>query len=460
MLTSRGRQTIALSLVAGLAGRILGVPELFGLAAAAVVVALAALIRVRLAKPALTVSACAFPSVVNAGEQAYVELTIEESSSAGLLASSVVLITDDSARRAAGQPPRITVPRLSRGDRASVRFAIPTNRRGVIDAGAYQVAVTDPLGLAWRRLMRSQPVRCVVLPRVEPLASVVPGGLDRLGSNGPRSAAERLISGSSMLRSYVQGDDLRLVHWRTTARVGELMVRDGGDREDRERTTTKVLLVTGDETTPREELDRAVEVAAAVLAVAADASRNAGSGAYRLVTTGGLDTGVEQGYARLQEVLIALAGVAPVPGSTSRKLASALGLLGRPDPDDVLVIVGSFGESPPDITIIEEISISYSVVVLVLVGAGQASPPQGTETGAAMGQATTVPDATGPSLAWSHVRELPRNLVTVPLGLGVPLSLAWSQDREPTGLLSARPHSRRSRSELVVRGPRSSTQSP
>jgi phosphohistidine swiveling domain-containing protein len=57
MLTARGRRTIVLALIAGVIGRILGIPELFGLAAAAVIVALAALVRVRLAKGTVRVTA-------------------------------------------------------------------------------------------------------------------------------------------------------------------------------------------------------------------------------------------------------------------------------------------------------------------------------------------------------------------------------------------------------------------
>ena len=50
VLTQRGRRTVALGLFVGLLGRVLGIPELFGLAAAAVVVAMAALVQVRLAE--------------------------------------------------------------------------------------------------------------------------------------------------------------------------------------------------------------------------------------------------------------------------------------------------------------------------------------------------------------------------------------------------------------------------
>ena len=59
-----------LGLGAGAAGRVLGIPELFGLATAVVIVTLAALVRVRLTKATVAVAALAIPPVVNAGELA------------------------------------------------------------------------------------------------------------------------------------------------------------------------------------------------------------------------------------------------------------------------------------------------------------------------------------------------------------------------------------------------------
>ncbi len=397
MLTARGRRTIALGLVAGLLGRVLGVPELLGLAAATVVVVLAALVRVRIGKGAVTVSARAVPSVVEAGEPARVELTIEEAGDAGWLSSPVVLMAEDSQEPVVHQPAKIVVPRLGRGERARASFEIPTRRRGVIAAGAYKAVVTDPLGLARRRLSSSRAVRCVVLPQIEPLATVLPEGLAWVEDESTRSAAERLITGSSMLRRYAQGDDLRRVHWRTTARVGELMVRDGGDRE---------------------EPDRAVEVAASVLAAAAGASSVGISGDYRLVTTTGLESDVLRGYEGLRDTLIALAGVGPSPAAAGRRFGETLDRLGQPDRDEVLVIVGAFGDSPPDPAALEHLAHAFSAVVLVLVGATSSVP----EAPAGAG---------GTGARWHTGSEA--SVLRVSLPLGGSLAEAWSLKDLETG---------------------------
>jgi uncharacterized protein (DUF58 family) len=369
VLTTRGRRTVALGLLAGLAGRILAIPELFGLAAGAVVVALAALLQVKLSKAVLTVQATALPAIVDAGEPARLELAIEQSRAAGIFAASVVLCPDPDQGSAVTQPDRVVVARLSRGERALASFPLPTQRRGVFLAGAYEARLADPLGLASRKVTTSRAARCVVLPRIEPLATVLPTSLGWLATESSRSSAERLVSGSSMLRRYVQGDDLRLVHWPTTARLGELMVREGGDREDPEQAAVTVLLDSGDATTLPTSLDRVVEVAASVLSVAAAASNDGSFGNWRLVTTTGSDSGARQGYADLQETLIALAGLA-TPLGRVESLGVALARRGRPDRQEALVVVGASHERLADISSLEQAATWYSAVVVVLVGQG------------------------------------------------------------------------------------------
>ena len=432
MLTARGRRTVTLGLVAGAAGRVLGIPELFGLATAVVVVALAALVRVRMAKGTVTVTARAMPPIVNAGEPALLELTIEESCVGGSLSAPVTLVTDYSQGPGLHQPAKIIVRRLARGDRAHATFGLFTERRGPVDAGAYEAVITDPLGLARRRLSVSRPARCVVLPRVEPLAAAVPKRVGWAGAGSTLSAAERLITGSSMLRRYAEGDDLRRVHWSTTARVGELMVRDGDDGDDPGRIATTVLLDAGDDATPADELDRAVEVAASVLSAVAGESNAPTSGAYRLLTTTDLDTGGQRGHDSLQNVLIALAGIAAAPTPSPGRFSAAVERLGRSDHDEVLVIVGAFGERPPDPEVLEDLARAYSAVVLVLVSAAssptQAQPEaRGQADAGSAGSRGVLEIGSSPQELGERSRA---GVLTVPLPLGRSLAGAWSLDLE------------------------------
>ena len=445
MLTPRGRRTVALGLVAGLLGRLLGIPELFGLAAAAVVVALAALVRVRLARRHVTMSARAVPPVVNAGEPARVEVTVEEASPTRVFSTTVLLEADDSHGSGPRQPTGILVPGLARSGLARASFELPTLRRGVFTVNAYEALVTDPLGLARRSLGSGPETTCVVLPRVEPIANVLPDGSGRVGAASTRSAAERLITGSSTLRRYAQGDDMRRVHWRTTARVGELMVREGGDKDEANRMVTTVLLDAGGEATPPEDLDRAVEVAASVLTAAAEASSARISGAFRLLTTTGLDMDGGRGHDGLQAVLVALAGVGAGPAPARERLRAAVACLGLPDQDEVLVIVGAFGESPPDPAVLRDLARAYAKVVVVLVGA-ELSLSERHEAARRADFEQARPRA---------VRESARALVDPPVGApqagvltvalprGTSLVAAWSRghvdrDQSPAGYFSAR----------------------
>ena len=445
MLTQRGRRTVALGLFAGLLGRVLGIPELFGLAAAAVVVAMAALVQVRLARRDVTVSARAVPPVVNAGEPARVEVTVEEAGPRRVFSTTVLLEAGDSYGPGPRQPTGMPVPGLTRSGLARVSFELPTLRRGVFTVNAYEAVLTDPLGLARRSLGSGPAATCVVVPRVEPIATVLPDGFGWVEAASARSAAERQITGSSTLRRYAQGDDMRRVHWRTTARVGELMVREGGDSDEVDRMLTTVLLDAGGEATPAEDLDRAVEVAASVLTAAAEASSARISGAFRLLTTTGVDIDGGRGHNDLQAVLVALAGVGAGPAPARERLRAAVGNLGLPDQDEALVIVGAFGQSPPDPAVLHDLARTYATVVVVLVGAELTpSARHRTARRADFAQASTPGMLeSARALASPPVGAAQAGVLTVALPRGTSLAAAWSRghldrDQSPAGPSSTR----------------------
>jgi uncharacterized protein (DUF58 family) len=105
-----------------------------------------------------------------------------------------------------------------------VRYPVPTRRRGVVPIGPLEVTRTDPLGLATAARSHGDAARVWVHPRHHPLAAV-PAGITR----SLDGRIDRVPHGSitfATLREYVIGDELRHVHWRTSARVGELMVRE------------------------------------------------------------------------------------------------------------------------------------------------------------------------------------------------------------------------------------------
>jgi uncharacterized protein (DUF58 family) len=105
-------------------------------------------------------------------------------------------------------------------------FVMKAVRRGRYDIGPLQVGFVDPFGLArvrWRALGVS---RFLVHPRVERLATPYDMGERRsLASTARRQPTGARGEDFYTLREYVEGDDLRKVHWPSTAKRGTYMIR-------------------------------------------------------------------------------------------------------------------------------------------------------------------------------------------------------------------------------------------
>ncbi len=116
---------------------------------------------------------------------------------------------------------QMRVPALPPGAVHSEAVPLPTGRRGVYRTGPLEVGRIDPFGLARRALRLGETVTLWVHPKRRPLgpvSSAVDAG-ERAGN--PRPGSDEFHS----LRPYRRGDDHRLIHWRSTARTLEPMVR-------------------------------------------------------------------------------------------------------------------------------------------------------------------------------------------------------------------------------------------
>jgi uncharacterized protein (DUF58 family) len=225
-ITTRGYGLVVAGVLLLAGGFWFGYPELAALGAAAVVAVLGALGFVAW-RPRLTVSRVVDPDRVMRGEHSRVTLQVANASR--FFGAS--LVARDRLTPRVGTGPGGTVPvplvRLRPGKATSVAYAVPTRQRGVIDIGPLEVSRRDPLALVGVVRQYGGRNEVWVRPRVHPIASV-PVGLSR----SMDGRIERVPHGSitfAALREYVMGDDLRHVHWRTSARVGELMVRENVD---------------------------------------------------------------------------------------------------------------------------------------------------------------------------------------------------------------------------------------
>lgn len=116
------------------------------------------------------------------------------------------------------------MPRLDPGSEHDELFAIPTQRRTVLTLGPITSVRSDPLGLLRRSSTWSDPQDLYVHPRVVSLESDTAGIIRDLEGTPTQHLADDDINFHA-LREYAPGDDLRYVHWRSTARTGTLMMR-------------------------------------------------------------------------------------------------------------------------------------------------------------------------------------------------------------------------------------------
>ncbi|MGY1746220.1 DUF58 domain-containing protein [Blastococcus sp. SYSU D00695] len=124
-----------------------------------------------------------------------------------------------------GPAPTYVLERLPAGATVPLHYRVTGSRRGRYALGPLRLRLVDPFGLVTRSVSGTDAGALLVVPRVRPLpAGGLSGGSGSSGSGARRSIAVHGEDDVST-RAYRHGDDLRKVHWRATARTGELMVR-------------------------------------------------------------------------------------------------------------------------------------------------------------------------------------------------------------------------------------------
>jgi uncharacterized protein (DUF58 family) len=222
-LTKRGG-TLAGAAAGLLVGsRLLGADELAVLGLAGAVIIVAAVVVARLRRVRLVARRAQQPARLQVGGTGRIELDLTNT---GQRATPLLLVSDgfDDGRRAA----RFVVAPIAPGGTARAAYRVPTTRRGRFRLGPLVAAVTDPFGIAQREWQVAGTADVVVCPRVH--AIVAPGtGSGRRPAPDAGADVRGLVHDERgefrTLRDYEMGDELRRVHWRTTARTGRLVVR-------------------------------------------------------------------------------------------------------------------------------------------------------------------------------------------------------------------------------------------
>jgi uncharacterized protein (DUF58 family) len=251
--TPAGRGVLVVTVAAWLLGIRLGWQELF-LVAACGLIALAIAVGFVIGRPSLDIRIELDHARVSVGATAAGRLVAANKSRARLRALSVEVPVGDG--RATFQ-----LPSLAAGASHDELFVVPTERRAVIRIGPPSAVRTDPLGLLRREAVTQAAVDLFVHPKVITLESLSPGLQRDLEGQATRDLSMSDLAFHT-LRDYVAGDDRRHVHWRSSAKVGRLLVRQFQDTR-RSQLTVVVDGATGSYATG-EEFELAMSVAGSV----------------------------------------------------------------------------------------------------------------------------------------------------------------------------------------------------
>lgn len=345
-ITARG---LALAFVAAgcyALGRAIGVTELLMMATACAVVFLIALLAMVIQRGNVRVVRSIEPSFVSVGEEAIVTLSAVNLSNR----SSGDLILVEQAGDVSRSLPLESIPG---GVAAETRYRCHPQRRGRMRIGPALIRRSDIFGLMRRDRQDPRIDELLVLPRVHRIAP--PYRVASRASSQDRSARVSSSGDAEFhaLRDYVEGDDLRHVHWASSARFGTLVVRQHEYFEP----TAVTLLLDQRPTSDENDAEFGVETCASIASAALDDSQ-------RLIIIG---TATPARRFTGDERLPMLSHLADVPVQVQGSLRRALRECRASAGGGILVIVTP-NVSEETLVDIAELSVGFPRVHVVAIG--------------------------------------------------------------------------------------------
>lgn len=220
-LTVRGRAFLAAGITATICGMLLDQSTLSRIGILLVALPLVTAAVAAWGRYRLALVRHIEPHLTEAGQPATVELTIANE---GRIPTGTLLLEEELPYALGGRP-RFVVDRIGFGWRHKLSYQVRSELRGRFDIGPMRVTVADPFGLVELNRAFHSTVAFTVTPRVHRLPSTpLTGNATSSGDSRPRA----FLGGSAedvTVREYRRGDELRRVHWPSSARLGELMVR-------------------------------------------------------------------------------------------------------------------------------------------------------------------------------------------------------------------------------------------
>ena len=323
------------------------------------ILAVVAVIYVRMVSPRLRVRRTLTPARVHAGDAARVEVA---ATNIGNHRTPVLTLRDPVAGTRGA---RLHLVPLRHAERARAAYRLPTDRRGVVAIGPLTVEVQDPFGVARHKRAGAPRLELTVFPHVDVIMAP-PGGGDRdpLGTAVHHRSIGRQGDEFYSLREYVVGDDLRRVHWRSTARNDELMVRqDEMPWQDR----TTVVLDVRRAAHSDESIERAVSAAASVVTAAFRFQHH-----LRLVSSDGVDAGLGNSLGHVEAIMEYLA---TVDASGHGSLRGLLDRLRRsPQAGSLVAVLGKATKN--ELEALASLRRSFGAVVVVVTDGAERPTPE------------------------------------------------------------------------------------
>jgi uncharacterized protein (DUF58 family) len=220
-LTTRGRSFVAAGGAATVCGLGIPEPDLVRVGALLIILPLVSALIARRSRYRLACSRRLDPPRVPAGQPTVVTARLENVSRL----RTAILLAEDVTPYSLGSRPRFVLDEIEPGGSRELSYQIRSDTRGKFTIGPLRVRVADAFGLVEISRSFSTTSTLVVTPKIYPLPRAAAssswlgegdGGMRTISAIGEDDAAPR---------AYQNGDALRRVHWRSTARYGELMVR-------------------------------------------------------------------------------------------------------------------------------------------------------------------------------------------------------------------------------------------
>jgi uncharacterized protein (DUF58 family) len=385
-------------------GRLLGVFELFILGGVALALVAVALLLVASTRLRLEVGRELHPPRVYAGTPSRVDLRVRN---LGDRPTPVLRLVDPvSGTRGA----ELLVAPLEPQAISRAAYRLPTERRGVLHVGPLRVTIGDPFGLTSLALQAAPRTDLTIFPRIDDIVAV-----PHTSGHDPHAGAEHATSlgrtGEDFygLRTYVVGDDLRRVHWPSTARRDDLMVRQ--DELPWQGRVTVLLDVRRSTHSP-ESLELAVSAAASV--VTASWRRR---DLVRVLSTDGQDSGFAAGHAHVESVMEHLAVIRSVPGGTLR---GVLNLLNRGAAGGGALVVVVADLPPAELQAVVRLRGGFGALTIVQFDRSSWDPAAEPVQAVASPALMRIVGGTTFAEVWNRTMSRRRRPGGVPLGTTVP----------------------------------------